>query len=245
MSTTIPGSTNGRGPTRGGRRGQSSSSTESASEAVDAPRGVAVVPAAFRPQRRVRHLLAALALAGVGALAVYVAVGAATQTTSVVEVREGVARGEVITRADLSVVDVNAAGLRTVPAARLNDLLGQRAAQPLFAGSLLSPDALSASVVPVDGQSLVGVALSSAQMPTEPLVAGDDVSVVATPNPNDASGQVPASPDATNATVANVGVADAQGLVTVDVLVPEGDAARLAAQAATGRVALVLQSRER
>jgi len=190
-------------------------------------------------------LLAALALAGVGALAVYVAVGAATQTTSVVEVREGVARGEVITRADLSVVDVNAAGLRTVPAARLNDLLGQRAAQPLFAGSLLSPDALSASVVPVDGQSLVGVALSSAQMPTEPLVAGDDVSVVATPNPNDASGQVPASPDATNATVANVGVADAQGLVTVDVLVPEGDAARLAAQAATGRVALVLQSRER
>lgn len=241
MSTTTPGSTNGRGLATG----RSRKSAATAPDPAAASRGVAVQPVAFRPQRRARHLLAAVALAGIGSLAVYFAVNSATQTTSVVEVREAVQRGQTITREDLTTVDVNAAGLKTVPAARLNELVGQRAQQPLFAGTLLTPEALNPSVVPVDGQSLVGVALTTAQMPTEPLLAGDNVSIIDTPNTNDAASQVPAAPNATSATVQNVGAADAQGLVTVDVLVPEGDAARLAAQASTGRVALVLQSRQR
>jgi len=241
VSTTTPGSTNGKAPSTGrGRR-----TVDPALKAVTSSRGVSVQPAPFRPQRRARHLLAALALSGLGALAVYFAVDATTKTTSVVEVREAVQRGETITRKDLTTVDVNAAGLKTVPAARLNGLIGQRAQQPLFAGTLLTPDALNTSVVPVNGQSLVGVALTSAQMPTEPLVAGDVVSIIDTPNSGDTANQVPATPNATNATVQNVGPPDAQGLVTVDVLVPEGSSARLAAQASTGHVALVLQSRER
>ncbi|PRY09908.1 SAF domain-containing protein [Kineococcus rhizosphaerae] len=240
MSTTTPGSTNGRGPAA--NRGRRSAP---ATEPATTTRGVPVQPAAFRPQRRARHLLAAVALAGLGAVAVYFAVEGATKTTSVVEVRESVQRGQTITREDLTTVDVNGTGLKTVPAAQLKDLIGQRAQQPLFAGTLLTPEALNSSVVPVNGQSLVGVALTSAQMPTEPLVAGDTVSIVDTPNSNDANSQVPAAPNTTSATVQNVGTPDTQGVVTVDVLVPEGDAARLAAQASTGRVALVLQSRER
>lgn len=244
MSTTAGVSSNGS-PTTTPATSRTRGRAEAAPDPIDPSRGVAVQPAPFRPQRRARHLVAAIALAGIGALAVYVGVDSATSTTSVVEVREAVQRGETITHEDLTTVDVTATGLKTVPAARLNELVGQRAQQPLFAGTLLTPDALIASVVPVNGQSLVGVGLTSAQMPTEPLATGDTVSIIDTPNTTDTTSQVPAAPNATSATVQSVGAPDAQGLVTVDVLVPEGDAARLAAQASTGRVALVLQSRER
>jgi hypothetical protein len=209
------------------------------------PPSVAVQPAPFRPQRKPRHLAAAVLLMGLGALGVFFAVDAATETTTVVEVRADVERGQTITREDLTTVEVNAPGVQTVPASKLNDLIGQRAAQPLLAGSLLAPAALAQTVVPAQGQTLVGVALTSAQMPAEPLQPGDKVSIVDTPAQGDANAAVSDNPNATPATVQTVGPLNTQGQTTVDVLVPENAAARLAAQASTGQVALVLQSRER
>ena len=91
--------------------------------------------------------------------------------------------------------------------------------------------------------SIVGVGLSSAQLPGEPLLVGDRVRVVATPG---VSGEVTAGEPVTiAATVVGVRVNDENGQSVVSVQVPQGDAAELAARAATGNVALVLDSRER
>ncbi|MCG2798934.1 MAG: hypothetical protein L6367_10385, partial [Cellulomonas sp.] len=94
----------------------------------------------------------------------------------------------------------------------------------------------------------VGIGVAQARMPGVPLLAGDDVRVVATPQLATGAGA-----DARPVSVAAVVVgtqpgtdatgAGAQTIVTVQV--PSGDAASLAALAAAGSVAVVLDSRER
>ena len=80
-------------------------------------------------------------------------------------------------------------------------------------------------------------------MPGEPLVAGDRIRVVATPG---AQGEVTDEPPVTiPATVVGVRATAERATSVVSVQVPEGEAAELAARAATGNVALVLDSRER
>ena len=84
---------------------------------------------------------------------------------------------------------------------------------------------------------LVGVAVKATQMPEQTLRPGDRLLVVGTP-PVD--GDVGTDPPATvTATVVRVGRIDAAGLRIVDVTVPAGAAADLAARAATGRERLI------
>jgi hypothetical protein len=97
-------------------------------------------------------------------------------------------------------------------------------------------------VIPGRGQSVVGVSLAPGMIPATRLRAGDQVRLVATPGTSGDIGQD--QPQTTTATVVGVRSADDTGQVVVDVTVPAGDAARLAAWAATGKVALVLDSRE-
>ena len=81
-------------------------------------------------------------------------------------------------------------------------------------------------------------------MPGEPLLAGDRVRIVATPGDQGELGDAP--PITIAATVVGLHPGnDENGQNVVSVLVPEDDAAELAARAATGKVALVLDSRER
>jgi ribosomal protein L24 len=102
---------------------------------------------------------------------------------------------------------------------------------------------VSDTVLPAVGMSIVGVGLPASQMPGEPLLVGDRVRVVATPGQ---SGEVTAGEQVTiAATVVGVRVNNENGQNVVSVQVPEQDAAELAARAATGNVALVLDSRER
>ena len=66
-----------------------------------------------------------------------------------------------ITRDELIAVQVGGdLGLRSVPASRVESLVGQRAALDVAAGSLLTPEAVTAENVPAVGFSLVGVAAS-------------------------------------------------------------------------------------
>ena len=122
-------------------------------------------------------------------------------------------------------------------------MVGQRAAVDVAAGTLLTREQVTATVLPASGMSMVGVGLPAAQMPGEPLLAGDRVRIVTTPGPQAEVGQ--SAPSTIAATVVGVRVNEENGQNVVSVLVPEGDAAQLAARAATGNVALVLDSRER
>lgn len=167
----------------------------------------------------------------------------AGSTTEVLAVRTLVHRGEVIDRDDLMVVRVGVdPAVKTVPASELDAVAGRRAALDLAAGGLVGPDTLVATVLPGRGTSVVGIGLASGMLPAEPLAPGDAVRIVQTPGQQ---GEVEAPPVTIPAQVVGVHPDQAADQTIVDVLVPADAAADLAARAATGKVALVLDARER
>jgi len=98
-------------------------------------------------------------------------------------------------------------------------------------------------VLPATGQSLVGVALQSAQQPAEPLQAGDRIRIVDTPA---SQAEPPAStPQTLSGVVVLTAGPNDSGLTIVNVTVPATQAADRAARVATGRIALILDTRER
>ncbi len=195
-------------------------------------------PKLHRPRWLTVFAVAAMAAGVLGGLFLWTA--SSTQV-EVVAAKTDVERGHVITMDDLTTVRVSVdPTVRTLPAGALSSLVGQRAATDLSAGTLLSPDQVTDAVLPGEGSSLVAIPVASGLMPAEPLRAGDSVRLVQTPGP---SGEVVGAPPTATATVLNVTPGDTA--TVVDVLVPADKAAELAARAATGRLALVLDSRER
>ncbi|EWT06787.1 flagellar basal body P-ring biosynthesis protein FlgA [Intrasporangium chromatireducens Q5-1] len=203
-------------------------------------------PIAPPPKLRRRPLLVLVSVAAViaGALLAVWAYTASPTTHEVVAVRATIQRGGIIDRADLMLVRVTLdPALNPVDGSRIDALAGQHAALDLPAGGLVTDDAVTTAVVPAKGQSVVGISLPPALLPGEPLRAGDDVRVVATPGEQ---GEVSAGEQRfIPATVVGVHPNPESGQSVVSVQVPYAAAAELAARAATGKVALVLDSRER
>lgn len=171
-----------------------------------------------------------------------------TTAQEVVAARTTIERGSVIDAEDLMTVRVELdPALHTVAGGELSSLVGQRAALDVAAGSLLTSEAVTGTTVPAQGYSLVGIGVAAARMPGTALVAGDQVRVVATPAV--VTGAVSSSaPQSVSAVVVSTQVgtdATGQGQTVITVQVPSGDAAALAAMAAAGDVAVVLDSRER
>lgn len=165
-----------------------------------------------------------------------------TSTASeVVAARVDVQRGQLITVEDLTTVRVTLdPSLRTVPGANLKTLVGQRAATDLAAGTLISPNQISDGLLPPQGMSVVAVPVPAGLVPTVPIHAGDTVRLVQTPEP---AGSVTGKPLTITAEVVDVTEGDQDTIVNV--LVPAASASGLAELAATGRVALVLDSAAR
>lgn len=210
-----------------------------------APAGdqAAVTPA---PKLRRRPVLVAASVAAVilGALLGAWAWSSTSNTHEVVALRQTVTRGETITQGDLMTVQVGLdPALKTIPGDRLRSLVGQRAAMDMAAGSIITTENVTKTVLPAEGMSVVGVALPPSLMPGEALLAGDRVRVIATPGQQGDVGQEP--PASIAATVVGLYPNAENGQTVVSLEVPEGQAAELAARAATGKVALVLDSRER
>ena len=147
-------------------------------------------------------------------------------------------------RADLTIASITPnRALTTIPADTLDDLVGQRAATDLPEGTLVTPASVSESLTPPAGTALVGVTVSPAQLPAEPLRPGDTIRLVATPRPGD---DLPGSaPQTFEASVVSATYLEETAQTTVDVQVATDDAAPIAALASTGRVAVVLDTRER
>lgn len=194
-------------------------------------------------RRKPVALLVSIATIVLGALAGLWLWTTAGHTTEVLAVRTLVHRGELIDRDDLMVVRVNLdPAVLTVAASQADAIAGQRAALDLAPGGLLTPSDLAASVLPTRGTSVVGVGLAPGMLPAEPLAPGDAVRVVQTPG---AQGDVADAPVTIAATVVGVHPSETSEQTIVDVVVPAEAVADLAARAATGKVALVLDSRER
>ena len=209
----------------------------------------AAVPTPPRARRRWGLFAVMVLVVALGVLGNVWLLASTTSAQEVVAARSTIERGSVIAREDLMTVRIELdPSLHTVPGNDLADLVGQRAALDVAAGSLVTTEAVAETTVPPDGYSLVGIGVAQARMPGVTLVAGDSVRVVATPQLATGT-DTDATPVSVSAVVVGTQAgtdltgAGAQTIVTVQV--PAADAAALAAMAATGNVVLVLDSRER
>jgi hypothetical protein len=206
--------------------------------------GQASVTPAPKLRRRPELVAASVAAVILGALLGAWTWSSTSNTHEVVALRQTITRGETITQGDLMTVQVGLdPALKSIPGDRLGSLVGQRAAMDMAAGSLVTDADVTTAVLPGKGRSVVGVALPPSLMPGETLLAGDQVRIVATPGQQGDVGQEP--PVAISATVVGLYPNGENGQTVVSVEVPQEQAAELAARAATGKVALVLDSRER
>ncbi len=105
---------------------------------------------------------------------------------------------------------------------------------------------LTGESIPGADQAVVGAALKLGQLPARPLVPGDRVLVVRTPDPAtvaaEPAGQ-PVLPETLPAVVAGITAADPTGIVVVDLVVSAADGPALAIDATAGRVAVILLPR--
>lgn len=208
------------------------------SPGASVPKPAEATPAPPKLKRRPFLVVLAVVFIGLGAL-----LGAYLTTLGdahpVVAMRHDVPRGAEIGHEDLIEARINAdPALKTIPADQISLVIGKRAKVDLAAGGLVSMDNLTDDNIPAQGQTLVGVALSAAQMPGHSLSSGDRVRVIHTPRAQDDPPE--RIPDAVHATVIAQRTHQDTGITVVDVSVPSADAANLAALVATGRVGLVL-----
>ena len=204
-------------------------------------------PAALGPVKTRRRpvliiaSVAALLLSALGGVWLWTA---ATSSVEVVVAKAAVPRGAVIAADDLMVARVSLdPAVASIPASEVSTVVGQRAALDISAGGLLTPDAIAPETVPAKGETVVGLSLVDGMLPAIPLKTGDDVRVVQTPG---APGQVgDVSPVTIAAKVVAVTRSQDGQFALVDLLVSADAAPDLAARAATGKVAVVLDSRER
>jgi hypothetical protein len=204
----------------------------------------ALLPPPPRLRRRPSLVVASALLVILGALASAWAYSSLGNAQEVLAVRSDVSRGRTITAEDLQVVRIGLdPALHVVRAADAGSLVGRQAAVDLRAGQLLVPSALTSEVVPGRGKSAVGLSLTPAQMPSEPLLAGDEVRIVSTPG---SQGEVGTTrPVVYRGQVIGVSERGADGATSVTVQVDADAAPDLAARSASGKVALVLDSRVR
>lgn len=203
---------------------------------------------AVRTRRRRGLWTAGVALVAAGGMAAAVLVGRAGDRVEVLAVARAVPMGQTIGEGDVTVARVAAdPALHPVPAFRRGEVVGRTAAVELRPGTLLTGEEVTDAVTPAAGEQVVGVAAHPGQLPARGLRAGDRVLVV--PVPGDQAGGASATMasdvgsvgEPAPARVVQVGPADADGAVTVDVVVGEAAGPRVAALASTGRIALVLQ----
>lgn len=180
-----------------------------------------------------------LAIAIVGGLASWWVATESSDSQTVFVAAAQIERGEVITAQDLGTLQL-AGGQSTnaVPSTNPEQVIGKSVTVELPAGALITTDALGEGTSVEEGYSLVGVALSIGQLPSQKLSPGDSVRIVDTPV---AQGDPPTStPKTFEATVYGTKFDEQANQWIVDLKVSAEDAAGIAARAATGRIALIL-----
>lgn len=180
-----------------------------------------------------------LAIAIVGGLASWWVATESSDTQTVFVATKAIERGEVITAQDLGTLQL-AGGQNTnaISSTKPEQVIGESATVELPAGALITTDALGERVGIDEGYSIVGVALSSGQLPSQKLSPGDLVRIVDTPV---AQGDPPTStPQTFKAIVYGTKFDEQANQWIVDLKISTENAAAVAARAATGRIALIL-----
>ncbi|WP_405428370.1 SAF domain-containing protein [Micromonospora sp. NBC_00617] len=211
--------------------------TRNATGPVDAP----VSPPKVVRQRRVRPGLLGLAvlLIALGGLGAAFAVTSVRATGSYLAVARPVEVGREVSAADLITVQVaGGQGLHPVPAGRLNEVVGKRAAVALVPGTLLTLGQVTDDPLLGPGQQQIALGLKTAQVPARQLHPGDKVLLVSTPDEN-ATGAAAGAGTRFAATVIDmVSPTDDEKVLYLALLVR--DVPAVVALAAQERIAVVL-----
>jgi len=176
-----------------------------------------------------------------GALLSAVVYARVASEATVVAAARTVYRGEMLQRSDLTAVRVRSDTLPdTVPASRLEGLVGQRAVFDLPAGAVVAGAAVAPSVVPSPGRAAVGLKLATGRAPEALLLPSSPVRLVALPpSATDAApGDRLAGKTYPARVIGHVPGPDGTSLV-LDVDVAEAQAPTIALLGAQDRIAVV------
>nr|WP_268234096.1 SAF domain-containing protein [Cutibacterium porci] len=162
----------------------------------------------------------------------------ATHADQVLIMTRAVGQGDVVRSTDIGLTSVSVdRAVATIPASRLDEIVGRHALVDLSPGQLLGSRSVGELRVP-SGRARVGLRLAAGRLPTVSLPAGAHVTVVET------------SPDKDAGPVSNLSTVDAvvvaapkatsdHGSWLVDVEVDSSNAAQLADLASLDRIAIV------
>lgn len=197
--------------------------------AVEAPAGARRV--------RIPEVVVGAALVVGFALAAVIWQANATQRSPALALTRDVQRGEVIGEADVRTVFVGTdQPVTLLPPKERSAVVGQAAVIDIAAGTLLARSHVSGMTLQ-PGQGVVGLALEPGQFPSERLVAGDIVNIVALTGT-----EVRSSVIAERAVVFSVEALSGQSRRLISVRTDEQSANRVAGAAELGPVRLVLVS---
>ncbi|MFC1411728.1 SAF domain-containing protein [Streptacidiphilus sp. N1-12] len=200
--------------------------------------------------RRRRPAVLALAVAlvaagGLGGAALYTATG---KRVAVIALARNVPAGHTLTSDDLSEARISL-DPALHPLSVHSKVVGMRATADLKAGSLLTGADLTNDPLVLAGQQVVGIPAKHTQLPAVRLQPGTRVVLVATPSGPGVSGSSSGSGSAGSSgaaltaitvRVVDVGPADSDGTVVVDLAVPSAQGAAVADLAASGKFALLI-----
>ena len=117
-----------------------------------------------------------------GALLSYAVYNRVAAETSVIMMAATVYRSETVEASDLAVVQLSGDAVRkSIPAAQLDALVGQKAIYDLPEGSIPVPGAISDWVIPDSGRALVGIKLPTGRAPAALLTPGSPARLVMLP----------------------------------------------------------------
>jgi SAF domain len=123
-----------------------------------------------------------------GGLLSYMIYSRVASETAVVAAAHTVYRGETIEQGDLTTITLRGGSLpQTVPAARLADLVGKRAAYDLVEGSVIGSAAVVEQAIPAEGRAIVGLKLAPGRAPSNLLLPSSLVRLIALPAASDSS----------------------------------------------------------
>lgn len=203
--------------------------------------GRAAPPTPTGRRVRVPQLAIGLLLTAGTALAFVLWNAASVQRTAVVALAGDVARGHVLTTADLQVVHV---GTDDPVALTLSEdagrLVGRAAVTDLPAGTLVTAEQFAVASTLTPGAGVVGLALSPGQFPTPQLRIGDLVNVVVASGEPGADGVLLVEA----AEIVWIEPVGTQGQRFISLLTGEEQAGEVATAAARGEVRLVLVARD-
>lgn len=185
---------------------------------------------------------AAVLVLGCGLATAYL-VATAGDRVSVLTIGTPVAKGQLLEQEVL--VSTSVSGVPgAIPVDRAPAVIGHRAAVDLVEGQVLTESMVTSDPVPGEGQAVVGLALEPTKVPAAGLEAGDSVRVlqVAAPDAAETAGEDSGAGTVLSAaaTVYAVG-SDATGgsEVQLTLVLPEAEAAAVAAASTAGQAAVI------